>query len=135
MKVNILKFAPILLIPFMSACAKMPTKVENNCVSVMASFTSSYTEFTYSCEKCDGEIVYTFTLIKGQASLVIDVTAKVKNGNIHFLLQDDNKKDYYAGTINDYDEFEIPVAEFRTHKLTVKHTDFQGSYRLRWAHK
>ena len=134
MKRNILKLVPFLLLPFMNACAPTPTMTEEDCTSVGAVFKSSSSEFSYTCESCEGKIIYKFKLIRGQSSLVIKVTTKVKSGSLYFLLEDDNVKNYYAGSINDYDEFTIAVAEFRTHVLTVTHTDFKGYYRFNWAH-
>lgn len=136
MKVNILKFAPILLLPFLSACAPAPSMEEQeNCVSVGANFVASSSEFTYSCESCDGVIVYKFKLIRGQSSLCLDVTAKVKAGSISMHLTDDKGLSFYVADFNDYAEDDFAVAEFTYHVLTVTHTNFKGSYRLRWGHK
>ena len=134
MKLSILKLSPILLIPCLSACAPLPTMTEKDCVSVGAVFQCSSNQLSYSCESCDGTIIYKFKLIHGQSSLVVKGIVHVTSGSISMSVEDDKGMSFYVADFDEYGDIDFAVAEFRTHILVVKHTNFKGSYKLNWAH-
>ena len=133
MKTNFLKLSALFMIPVLTGCGLGGIRViSDHTTAIMSSSNISGSSISFSCQKCNGEIVYEIK-VKENTDLNIYGNAKINLGALTITVKDESEEEqYYQDIIVDDMDFQIALPEPGKFHLSIIHDDFKGSYKLNW---
>ena len=134
MKINLLKLSSLFMIPALTGCGIGGTRVVfDRTTSIMSTSNVTGSSISFSCQKCNGEIVYEIK-VKENTDLNIYGNAKLNLGALTITVKDElEEEQYYQDIIIDDLEFQITLPEAGKYHISIIHDDFKGSYKLNWS--
>ena len=134
MKINLLKLSSLFMIPALTGCGIGGTRVVfDHTTSIMSTSNVTGSSISFSCQKCNGEIVYEIK-VKENTDLNIYGNAKINLGALTITVKDESEEEqYYQDIIIDDLEFQITLPEAGKYHISIIHDDFKGSYKLNWS--
>lgn len=134
MKINLLKLSSLFMIPALTGCGIGGTRVVfDHTTSIMSTSNVTGSSISFSCQKCNGEIVYEIK-VKENTDLNIYGNAKINLGALTITVKDESEEEqYYQDIIIDDLEFQITLPEAGKYHISIIHDDFKGLYKLNWS--
>ena len=126
------RLSTLLVLPFLTGCVSSTMLVSDNTTAVAVVSNMTATEISFSCKKADGTTIYSFNINESNStSIKTDVT--IDAGSLSFKITDSDKVEMYNETLEESRNYEINVEKPGKYRIEIKHTQFQGKYKLNWA--
>ena len=126
------RLSTLLALPFLAGCTNGTMLVSDNTTAVAVVSNMSATEISFSCKKCEGTTVYSF-IIKENNSTSIKTNVTLDAGTLSFKITDSDKAEMYNETLEESKNYEINMEKPGKYRIEIKHSQFQGKYKLNWA--
>ena len=126
------RLSTLLVLPFLTGCVSSTMLVSDNTTAVAVVSNVTATEISFSCKKADGTTIYSFN-IKESNSTSIKTDVTIDAGSLSFKITDSDKVEMYNETLDSSRNYEINVEKPGKYRIEIKHTQFQGKYKLNWA--